>query len=247
MQVELLQNEMFGHEPQAFTGAAGSRPGLIQEADHGTLFLDEIDSLPAQAMLLRFLQEGEFKPLGSSKTKRADVRVIAATNLEVDEALRAHVLREDLYWRLSVMTIALPPLRERRDDVPLLANFFRSKWATRFERDIHGISEEAMRLLMLHDWPGNVRELENTIERSVIFARSSTIEANDLSFSCQPLRQEADMSFNDLRSRFVYHFEETYLRNVLDSSNGNISKVAQASGMSRRTVRRLLEKHRIKG
>jgi transcriptional regulator with PAS, ATPase and Fis domain len=124
MRTELLENELFGHEAEAFTGAAGSKPGVIAEADGGTLFLDEIDSLPAQAMLLRFLQEGEFKPLGSSKTKKADVRVIAATNSDIEQALHTHSIREDLFYRLSVVSIHLPPLRERKDDIPLLANFF---------------------------------------------------------------------------------------------------------------------------
>ena len=144
MQVELLENEMFGHEAEVFTGASGSRQGVIGEADHGTLFLDEIDSLPAQTMLLRFLQEGEFKPLGSSKTKRADVRVIAATNTDIEEALHTHKIREDLYYRLNVMSIYLPPLRERKDDVPLLVNSFLSKWARRFEKHVSGISLEAI-------------------------------------------------------------------------------------------------------
>lgn len=241
LRAELLENEMFGHEAGAFTGAAGTKPGLAAEADGGTLFLDEIDSLPAQAMLLRFLQEGEFKPLGSSKTKMADVRVIAATNMDIREALSAHSIREDLLYRLCVMWIHLPPLRERKDDIPILVGSFVQKWATRFGKAVDKIEENALELLTLHDWPGNVRELENTIERAVILAEKSTIQAEDILFLFPKARNHGERSYRDLK----YEFEGSYLRRVLSLSRGNVSKAAQVAKLDRRTFRLLLGKHEI--
>lgn len=241
MHLELLENEMFGHEAGAFTGAAGPRAGIIDEANHGTLFLDEVDSFPAQAKLLRFLQDGEFKPLGTGRTRKADVRVIAATNIDIDAALRSHVLREDLYYRLSVTSLHLPPLRERKHDIPLLANSFLLKWATQFGKEVRAISLEAMNLLMLHDWPGNVRELENTVERAVIFATESVVQSEDVVFSLQHEGHHSDTSFRSLKIRF----EQAYLKGLISSAHGNITKAAHAAKLDRRTLRLLLRKHRI--
>src|SRR2546425_2518194 len=168
--VELLENELFGHNRGAFTGATTSELGLVREAEGGTLFLDEVDCLPllAQTKLLRFLQEGEYRPLGSLKTLHADVRVIAASNINLGQAVKDGKLRQDLYYRLNIVQLNLPPLRDRREDIPLLAGHFLTKYAHEFSRDVTALSEAAIRKLVLYEWPGNIRELENTIERAVM-------------------------------------------------------------------------------
>ena len=221
-------------------------PGVVAEADRGTLFLDEIDSFPAQAKLLRFLQEGEFKPLGSNKTRRADVRVIAATNIDIEQGLQKHTLREDLFYRLSVMSISLPPLRERKDDIPMLANTFLSKWANKFGKDIQEISQEAIGLLMFHDWPGNVRELENTIQRAVILANQPLVLAQDILLSRQKKSSPGEESFREMICRTLDRFETSYLKDMLASSHGNISRAAKAAKISRRRFRQLLDKHKMR-
>ncbi|MFZ0062830.1 MAG: sigma-54 dependent transcriptional regulator, partial [Pyrinomonadaceae bacterium] len=175
--VDLLENEMFGHKKGAFTGATTSQLGLISEAEGGTLFLDEIDCLPllAQSKLLRFLQEGEYKPLGSAKSQHADARVIAASNIDLEQAVKEGRLRQDLYYRLNIARVNLPALRDRRDDIQLLAEHFLAKYAHEFSRSTPGLSEAAMRKLIFYDWPGNIRELENTIERAVMLTEREQI------------------------------------------------------------------------
>src|SRR6202048_4524160 len=173
----LLESELFGYMKGAFTGANENREGLFNAANGGTLFLDEIGnmSLPMQVKLFRVLQEGKVRPLGSNEETEIDVRVIAATNKDLDKAIAAGEFREDLYYRLSVIPIQLPPLRERRDDIPLLARAFLERFRKTMEKDVHGISPEAMHLLEAYDWPGNVRELENTMERSVALETGNLI------------------------------------------------------------------------
>ena len=170
--VDLVENELFGHEKGAFTGASETRTGLIAEAEGGTIFLDEIDCLPlaAQVKLLRFLQEKEYRPLGSKKMKKADVRLLAAMNIDPQEAVAAGRLRQDLYYRLNVIPLVIPPLRERREDIPLLARHFLLKYAVQFNKPMADFSAEAMQLLQLYDWPGNVRELEHHVERAVVLS-----------------------------------------------------------------------------
>jgi DNA-binding NtrC family response regulator len=165
---ELVENELFGHEREAFTGALTSRVGLIHEADGGTLFLDEVDCLPllAQSKLLRFLQDREYRPLGGLKMRQASVRIIAATNADLDAAVEQGTVRRDLYYRLNTISLLLPPLRERRDDIPLLATHFMDRFAAEFNRSISGFSLEAMAMLLEYHWPGNVRELEHIVERA---------------------------------------------------------------------------------
>ena len=179
---ELVENELFGHERGAFTTAVSTQPGLIAEADGGTLFLDEIDCLTllAQIKLLRFLQEKEYRPLGSAKTQRADARVIAAANVDFDEAVRAGKLRQDLYYRLNVIPLRLPPLRERREDIPLLARHFLARYAAEFNQPALSLSVDAMELLLCYEWPGNVRELEHLVARAVALAEREVIEGDDL-------------------------------------------------------------------
>jgi len=179
-----VENELFGHQQGAFTGASGAQPGLIHEATGGTLFLDEIDSMPpfAQVKLLRFLQDREYRPLGAAKMIHADVRVVAATNADVEEAVKAGKLRQDLYYRLSTITLELPPLRQRRDDIPLLARHFVATIASRLALRPKDISAGAMQKLLLHDWPGNVRELEHIMERAFALSERTEIQSAEINF-----------------------------------------------------------------
>ena len=169
---DLIENELFGHTKGAFTSAVTSENGLVHETEGGTLFLDEIDSLPlsAQVKLLRFLQEKEYRQLGSSKTRYADVRIIAATNLNIEEAVAKGAFRRDLYYRLNIIPLHLPPLRERREDIPLLAEHFIRQYALEQNKVIDDVTPEAVQKLLLDDWPGNIRELQNAMERAVVFS-----------------------------------------------------------------------------
>ncbi len=247
--IELIENELFGHERGAFTGAASSQIGLIPEADGGTLFLDEIDSLPlmAQVKLLRFLQEKEFRPLGSSKTRRADVRVITATNLDIEKAVNTGKVRQDLYYRLNIIPLKLPPLRERREDILPLADYFLSRCAAKFQKRLVGFSPEARGKLLLHDWPGNVRELEHAIERAAALSTHQVIQEADLSLSFGDggAGLANHVSFQAAKAKVVGEFERTYLQALLMAYNGNITRAAEAAHKDRSALCQLLRKHRI--
>ena len=186
----LLEAELFGHEKGAFTGAYDRKPGHFELANHGTLFLDEIGDMPLeiQAKLLRVLQNGTFKRLGGTRDIQVDVRVITATNKDLTEEVMAKRFREDLYYRLNVITIALPPLRERREDIPLLVAHFIRKYNEQNQKDIAGIQHDALQCLQAHNWPGNIRELENVIERAVVLASGKTITQDDLNL--EELREQ---------------------------------------------------------
>lgn len=240
---ELAENELFGHKHGAFTGASQEKHGLIQEAEGGTLFLDEIDSLPqiAQVKLLRFLQEKTYRPLGSTKECKANVRVIAAMNLSPSESIEAGRLRKDLYYRLNVVSIEMPPLRERRDDIPLLTKHFLHKHSKQVGRKVT-ITPEALRALILHDWPGNVRELEHVIERAVIFAKDGMIiDFPQLSTGTMN-RNEA---FNEAKKKAIEEFEKKYIQNLLILYRGNVSRAAAAAQKHRRAFLHLIRKHGI--
>lgn len=244
--VELLENELFGHENGAYTGASGARIGLIQEADKGTLFLDEVDSLPAlaQVKLLRFLQDHEYRPLGSTKIKKGDVRVVAASNANLEHAVAAGTLRRDLYYRLNVVPIVLPPLRERASDILLLAHHFLELFAKKLNSPARSFSPEAERKLLLYKWPGNVRELEHVIERVVVLASQRVIDESQISFPGDD-DNLTRLSFKELKSSVIAEFETKYLKNLLIAYRGNISKAAQAAKKERRTFWELLRKHQI--
>ena len=179
---DLLENELFGHVQGTFTGAATPQPGLIPAADAGTLFLDDVDCLPplSQVKLLRFLQEKEYRQLGSAKIHQADVRVIAATNVDLEAAVEKGRLRRDLFYRLNVVPISLPALRDRRADIPLIARHFLNKYAFEFGKKLTSFTSEAMQTLMFYDWPGNVRELEHVVERAVLFSKNANIREHDI-------------------------------------------------------------------
>jgi len=244
---DLFESELFGHERGAFTGAASKRAGLVAEADGGTLFLDEIDSLPyySQVKLLRFLQESEYRAVGSDKNRQANVRIITATNTDVERAMKEEKLRKDLYFRLNIIELKLPPLRQRREDIALLAHYFLDRYAEKFGRIINGFSASALQKLALYDWPGNVRELEHTIERATAMTESTVIGSDDLA-----LRYSGDDSapqpFQEAKRRAIEEFERNYLQSLLQSHQGNVSHAALAAQKDRSTLLQLLRKYGIK-
>lgn len=244
--VELLENELFGHERGAFTGASGAREGLIQEAEQGSLFLDEVDCLPllAQVKLLRFLQEKEYRPLGTAKALKGDVRIIAASNANLEEAVAAGTLRRDLYYRLNVVPINLPPLRDRSTDILLLAHHFLAHHAARLNSPAREFSPEAERKLMLYSWPGNVRELEHVIERVVVLSTQKTIQESQIVFPGEHDRL-GGLSFQEMKAKVISQFETNYIQNLLIAYKGNISKAAEAAQKERRTFWQLVRKHKI--
>src|SRR6266496_537097 len=244
--VELVENELFGHEPGAFTGATARASGVIREADGGTLFLDEVDSLPpaAQVKLLRLLQEKEFRPLGSNKTWRADIRVVAASNANLEERLHAGCLRRDLYYRVNVLSLHLPPLRDRKEDIPALARHFQTKYAASFAKPAKAFSPAALQKLALYSWPGNVRELENVVERAVALSELATIQSEDIHLPGSFSPEEAE-SFHTAKARIVAEFEKDYIQQLLLVNEGNITHAAKAAQKNRRAFWQLMRKHHI--
>jgi DNA-binding NtrC family response regulator len=243
---ELVENELFGHESEAFTGASSRRTGLIQETDGGTLFLDEIDCLPllAQVKLLRFLQDREYRPLGAGRNSHADVRVLAASNGDLAEAVSTGRLRRDFYYRLNTIQLLLPPLREREADIPLLAEHFLRKYSDRFGKRIARYSAAAMRMLTRYSWPGNVRELEHVIERAVVMTEGLIVAQDSISVPADGGSEPAE-SFRDRKARMVAEFEKSYIEDLLKDSEGNITRAAEAARKDRRALRLLIRKHKI--
>jgi DNA-binding NtrC family response regulator len=243
---ELFENELFGHEAGAFTGANAPSVGLLQAADGGSLFLDEVDSLPllAQAKLLRFLQDKEFRRLGANKTCRADVRVIAASNANIEDAVRKGRFRDDLFFRLNVIAVTLPPLRERKEDIPPLARHFVAKYARAFDTPAQTIGTPALQKLQFYDWPGNIRELENVIERSLVLCSETVLGPEHIQLR-HSLQIGIGESFQSLKAKMVSQFERAYLGDILREHGGNISKAAAAAGKDRRAFWELMRKHQI--
>jgi two-component system NtrC family response regulator len=237
----LIESELFGHERGAFTGADREHRGRFELADGGTLFLDEIGDLPrgAQVKLLRVLQEQTFERLGGTRTLKVDVRLVAATHRDLDAMVRSGEFREDLFFRLNVVAITLPPLRERREDVPLLVDHFLRRFAD--EGKPRGISREAMDLLLKHDFPGNVRELENLVHRAVVLARSDTITKADLPLHLGGLKPEAKVDTGGFAER-VMAFEKALIDEALEKAGGVQTRAAAALGMSERHLRYRLKK-----
>jgi DNA-binding NtrC family response regulator len=245
----LLEDELFGHEPGAFTDAKRRRPGLVAEAGRGTLFLDEIESLTdrGQAKLLRVVQERTFRALGSSTEQHAPVRFVAATNVAMWRCVQAGAFRSDLYYRLCVFSIALPPLRERKDDILMLAAHFLGKHA-RPQRPICALSPAAQAALMAFDWPGNVRELENAMIRAIQLCRTDCIEAEDLDLpeaAAAGRPSGTAPSFKMLKQQAVEAFEREYLTRILSEHHGNVTHAARSAAKDRRDLGRLLKKHDI--
>jgi transcriptional regulator with PAS, ATPase and Fis domain len=242
---ELLENEFFGHEAGAYTGASSRQAGWIKECDGGTLFLDEVDTLPlpVQTKLLRFIQEREYKPLGSPHVNKADVRIIAATNADLDLAVREGRFRQDLFYRLNIIPITLPPLRERAEDIPLLARHFLAKYADQFDKRIRDFSPEALASLMTCSWPGNVRQLENTIERIVVFAHDEVINEGDVLLG--GIGDNAPASLRSAKSKAVADCEKSYILGALIAHNGNVTRAASAAKKHPRAFRQLIYKYAI--
>ena len=235
----LMESELFGYEKGAFTGALNSKPGKFEQADHGTVFLDEIGDVPAniQVKLLRVLQEREFERLGSNKTVSIDVRVIAATNQDLRAALEQGTFREDLYYRLNVVPIEIPPLRERREDIRALAIHFVKKLAADSGGRVESITEAAIDRLMAYHWPGNVRELENVIERSLVMARGNHLDADDIRLDMQLRTRHGQSDFSLPPGMSLDQFEQELIREALKQADGNKSQAARALGLTRNALR----------
>ncbi|MEW6670029.1 MAG: sigma-54 dependent transcriptional regulator [Thermodesulfobacteriota bacterium] len=238
----LLESELFGYEPGAFTGADRSKKGFFALAHRGTLFLDEISemALTMQAKVLRVLEGMEFYPLGSAKTVKVDVRIIAATNRDLEEEVKKEHFRQDLFYRIHVIPIQLPPLRERKEDIPVLARHFLKQYSEKMKRDIEGFSPAALRKLLSHDWPGNVRELENAVEGAVAMCTAKVI-TDDLLL---PTRDADGKGLRSLKEA-KQDFERDYLVQLVELTGGNVSQAAKLSGKHRADLYELLRKHNL--
>ncbi|GAB4270525.1 MAG: sigma 54-interacting transcriptional regulator [Deferrisomatales bacterium] len=234
----LLESELFGHERGAFTGATEQRKGRFELAHRGTLFLDEIGdmSLPTQAKILRVLQEGEFERLGGTKTLRVDVRVLAATHRDLEQAVGEGAFRQDLFYRLSVVPVRLPPLRERREDIPLLAEHFLRRYAEKNRKELRGFHPQALDLLTRYDWPGNIRELENTIERAVILCPGDRVTPQELPSAVRGADVPAPASGSLPAGLSLKDAERELILRTLAETEGNRTRAAQILGISRQTL-----------
>ncbi len=263
---DLVESELFGYERGAFTGAVSSKPGRFELADGGTLFLDEIGEVPVemQVKLLRALQESEFERVGGIKTISVDVRLIAATNRDLKQLIAEGKFREDLYYRLAVVPIALPPLRERRDDIPLLVRHFVRKYDERLGKRVEGIEDEALQLLMGYSWPGNIRELENLMERSVLFADGPLIQASALPDSLrerspQPpvpiaavgplgaIAAPSGASMKEIVRQAQAELEKELIARALEETGGNVTRAAKRLQISRKSLQVKMKELGLRG
>jgi transcriptional regulator with GAF, ATPase, and Fis domain len=241
----LVESELFGHERGAFTGATQRRIGRFELANSGTIFLDEVTELPldTQVKLLRVLQEGEFERVGSSQTIKVDVRVIAATNRDLNEIVKNGSFRADLFYRLNVFPLESPPLRERKDDIPLLVNFFLSRFGKKLGKEVHGVSQKSMQSMVQYSWPGNIRELQNVIERAVVVARGPMVQIDDSMLCSETGLMETstiDTLENVERSHIVRALTETHW--VIHGKKG----AAEILGINPSTLRSRIDKLGIK-
>src|SRR6187399_2541883 len=244
---DLIESELFGYKKGAFTGAAADKIGLVEMAEGGSLLLDEIGEMPAylQTKLLRVLQEREYRPVGSDRVVTVDFRLICATNVDLDVALREGKLREDLYFRINTITLRVPPMRERSEDIPLLCNHFLSKFNQRYQKNVRAISPAAYHLLIRNRWPGNVRELENAIERAVLVCKTGEIAPHDLPESIRdevPVAQE----FSIPPHRTLAEIEKMAILQTLQRTNWNKQEAAQLLGLYRPTLYSKMKKHEIR-
>ncbi len=249
----LLESEIFGHAKGSFTGAENEKKGLLEVADRSTFFLDEIGDLDIdlQGKLLKVLEDREYYPVGSTSKKRVDVRFIAATNQDLDSLIRAGRFREDLFYRINVIPVHIPPLRDRKDDIPLLAGYFLNKYSRRYNKDIRFISEEVLAILAKHGWPGNVRELENCIQRAILTAETDTIAPQNISHLLtrggQPQHDAPPVEITpgfDLEEQ-IREVEKTYIERALAESGGNLTAAAEKLGISFRSIRYKVKKFGI--
>ena len=246
----LMESELFGHKRGAFTGAVADKAGLFEKADGGTVFLDEVGDMPPemQGKLLRVLQAGEVKPVGDVVTRKVRVRVIAATNRDLEKALAAGEFREDLFYRFNAFTVVLPPLRERSEDIPVLAYHFLRKAEAKVNKKVDRFSPEALDLLRRYAWPGNLRELENIIERAVVLSESQQVDVAHLPLYLQEsggIQVTTKEGFTQAKERVIAMFEREAVGRFLEEARGNISVAAQRAGITRRNFHRLLSKYSI--
>ena len=249
----LLESELFGHEKGAFTGAHVTRPGIFEYANGGTLFLDEIGELniTLQSKLLRVLQERQVRRVGGKRLLNVDVRFIAATNQNLENAIQENRFREDLFYRVNVITIPLPSLEKRKDDIPLLANHFLKHFSKGSMNKVNGISKKAMEFMERYHWPGNVRELQNVMERAVSLTDSKMIVPEDLPEQLRLIKDpdafvySIGSTYKEVKKDWMDLFEKRYLSALLNRHNGNISKAALEAQINRKTIHRLLKRHRL--
>lgn len=241
----LLESELFGYKRGAFTGAVSDKKGLIEMAHGGTLFLDEIGDMPLnlQAKLLKFLESGEFIPLGDTNKKQVDVRIIAATNKNLQELIQKGLFREDLYFRLNLVEIKMPPLRERREDIPALIYYFIEKLGKEYGKEIKGITNEALLVLTNYSWPGNIRELKNIIERAIILATGPYITLNEIPERIKGTKKEEKLK--KTLKEALEEFEKSFLKNTLREYNYNKEEVAEVLGIDLATLYRKLKKYQL--
>jgi DNA-binding NtrC family response regulator len=242
---DLFENELFGHFKGAYTNASSAEKGLIAEAEGGTLFLDEVDTLSpaAQVKLLRFLQSGEYRPLGSSRPVVADVRVISACNTDLTRLVELRLFREDLHYRLNVLSLSIPPLRERGSDVLQLASHFLGVYAEEHGRTTPRLSEAALQEFLEYSWPGNVRELESVIQRAIVLQDSGILRPADFALPKTDRPTTESVLFRKGKSIAIGNFERSFIARLLTAHGGNISRAAKAAGKDRRSFQRLINKH----
>ncbi|MEE2658508.1 MAG: sigma-54 dependent transcriptional regulator, partial [Candidatus Latescibacterota bacterium] len=252
----LVESEIFGFEKSAFTGAAKAKPGLLEDADSGTFFLDEVGELPPalQVKFLRILEDGRFRRLGGNQERGVDVRLICATNQNLEQQVEEGEFREDLFYRINAFPIHLPPLRERRDDIALLAEHYLSVYSEKNQKPVQSIDPDAMDLLVRHEWRGNVRELQNVIERALVLADGEVVQPDNLPPSMRSAEPSGagdhpqfylDLPFKEAKEHLIEDFERRYIVDVLQSFHGNISRAAKHCGIDRRSLHRLLAKYQI--
>ncbi len=249
---ELFVNELFGHEQGAYTDARARHTGLIQQAEGGTLFLDDVESLSLnnQTKLLRFLQGNEYTPLGGGRPVKADVRIIAATNADLLDHVRQKTFRQDVYFRLEVLALKLPPLRERVEDIPLLANHLIARYCSSYGKSLVTLSPGALQRLSAYDWPGNVRQLENVIHKAVVHATSQVLGAGDIDFGLShgtlpPSGNPTPLRFDQAKEEVVTRFEIEYVTNLLRLCGGNITRAAECAGKHRRAFWEIMRRHNL--
>jgi transcriptional regulator with PAS, ATPase and Fis domain len=250
----LLESELFGHKKGSFTGAVSDKKGLFEAADGGTIFLDEIGDITPklQAELLRVLDTGEVRPVGGTQSRRVDVRLIAATNKNLEDGIHDAWFREDLFYRLNVFTVTMPPLRERMGSLPLLVHHFLEKARKKLNKNIVGIEDRALKAMMQYKWPGNIREMKNVLERAAVLAHDEVIKLGNLPLVFAENYAEGGSDLPDLRSfknerePHVLRVEKKLIQRYLSDAGGNVSKAAQLANIPRRTFYRLLDKHGLK-
>lgn len=249
----LLESELFGHVKGAFTGATENKKGLFEAANNGTIFLDEIGDMPLnlQTKLLRVLQNGEIRAIGSTEVKKVDVRVIAATNRDLETLIKEGKFREDLYYRLNVFTITLPPLRERKEDIPFFLHHLIENASKKIGKKITSVEKEVIRYLKAYQWPGNIRELANVVERAVILAQGEELKLKDFPLYIQNTTPEVEVipenkTLWDIRDEYLIQFEKNLVKKYLKQAMGNVKKASELAGIPRPTFHNLMKKHRIR-